>query len=119
MLAYWKGFGKKLIFFAGMPNFPYFKERLTYGEQPVFDHKISELSKKPDIIQLLHDQGVYVVDREKIFCAINKCGFVSKDGSLLLSGRTHLSRAGALLFGRELLTHDPLFKELSSVAKGS
>jgi peptidoglycan/LPS O-acetylase OafA/YrhL len=118
MLSYWEGFGKKLIFFVGMPNFPYFKETLTNGEQPVFDHKISELSKRPGIIQLLHDQGVYLVDREKVFCAINKCGFVSHDGSLLLTDGEHLSRTGALLFGQKLLSDDPLFHKLAGLAKG-
>lgn len=117
MLSYWKGFGKKLIFFSGMPNFLYFEERLTFGEQPIFDHKLSDFSNRPDIIQLLNDQGVYVVDREKIFCAINKCGYRSEDGTLLLLDPTHLSKAGASLFGQKLLSDDPLFHRLAGLAK--
>jgi hypothetical protein len=119
MLSYWEGFGKKLIFFVGMPNFPYFKERLTYGEQPNFDHKLSQLSKKPEFLQRLRDRGVYIVDREKIFCALNGCSYLAADGGLLLSGKAHLSKQGALLFGRELLARDPLFKQLLSAAKGN
>jgi peptidoglycan/LPS O-acetylase OafA/YrhL len=117
MLSYWSRFGKKLIFFAGMPDFPYFKEKLAHGEQPVFDHSISELSKKPEILRLLNEQGVYVVDREKIFCAINKCAFSTADGSLLVMDGQHLSETGALLFGRKLLSADPLFQRLVGIAR--
>jgi hypothetical protein len=115
MLSYWQGFGKKLIFFSGMPHFPYFAERLTHGERPVFDHTLSDLSRQPHIVQFLRDHGVYVLDREKIFCAINKCGYLSEDGALLLADNTHLSKAGALLFGQKLLSADPLFRRLAGL----
>jgi hypothetical protein len=118
MLSYWRRFGKHLIFFVGMPSFPYFKEKLAKGERPVFDHAVSGQSKTPEILRLLNEQGADVVDREKIFCAINRCGFSGADGSLLLLGDgQHLTKAGALLFGRELLTIDPLFHRLSGWAQ--
>jgi peptidoglycan/LPS O-acetylase OafA/YrhL len=118
MLSYWSRFRKHLIIFVGMPNFPYFKEKLAKGERPIFDHAMAERSKTPEVLRLLNERGVDIVDRERIFCAINQCGFSGADGSLLLLGDgQHLSKAGALLFGRALLATDPLFKRLVGLAQ--
>lgn len=112
MLAYWKKFDKQIILFVGMPNFPYYKEKLLKRQLPTMDSEVSLLSKRAELLALYRDSGVHVVDRDEYFCAINGCRYFDKDGSLLLTDPTHLSVGGAKKYGQALLSGDPVLKKL-------
>jgi len=94
-----------------MPTFYQFAAHLERGQPARIDFRISALSQRDGISRILNDSGIHIVDTGRIFCSINDCGYVSKDGCVLMTDDSHLSLWGAKLFGRALLDTDPLFSQ--------
>jgi peptidoglycan/LPS O-acetylase OafA/YrhL len=110
-VAYWKKYNKKLVWFTAMPTFYQFAAHLERGQPARIDFRISNLSQRDGIIRILNDSGIHIVDTRHIFCSLNDCGYVSKEGCVLMTDDSHLSLWGAKLFGRALLDTDPLFSQ--------
>jgi hypothetical protein len=110
-VVYWKKYNKKLVWFTPMPTFYQFAAHLERGQPARIDSRISDLSQREEISRILHDSGIHIVDTKRIFCALNDCGYISKEGCVLMTDDSHLSLWGAKLFGRALLDTDPLFSQ--------
>jgi peptidoglycan/LPS O-acetylase OafA/YrhL len=115
-VAYWKRYNKKLVWFTSMPTFYQFAAHLERGQPARIDFTISDLSRGEAISRILTDAGVHIVDTRHIYCSINDCGYVSKEGCVLMVNDSHLSLWGAKLFGRALLDTDPLFSQWAQAA---
>ncbi|HWM66799.1 MAG TPA: SGNH hydrolase domain-containing protein [Steroidobacteraceae bacterium] len=115
-VAYWKRYNKKLVWFTSMPTFYQFAAHLERGQPARIDFTISDLSRGEAISRILTDAGVHIVDTRHIYCSINDCGYVSKEGCVLMVNDSHLSLWGAKLFGRALLDTDPLFSQWARAA---
>ena len=113
MIVFWKKFNKKIIFFTGMPAVPRLRDHLQKNLMPVINFRMDEMSKRPEIINLLKSAGVHIVDTKSIFCKINNCKFYVKDGTLLFVEDTHLSVTGARLFGKALIENDEIFRRMA------
>ena len=111
MLEYWSRFNKKLILFTGTPRFPKHQEYMLLGLEPKIDLQAGEVALGAEALALLKQSGVYLVDRNKYFCAINQCRYFSKEGRYLIADARgeHLSAEGARLFGEALLRDDSFF----------
>jgi len=111
MLEYWSRFNKKLILFTGTPRFPKHQEYVLLGLEPKIDLQADEVALDAEALALLKQGGVYLVDRNKYFCAINHCRYFSKEGQYLIADARgeHLSAEGAKLFGEALLRDDFFF----------
>jgi peptidoglycan/LPS O-acetylase OafA/YrhL len=118
-VAYWRKFNKELIWFAGMPTFYRLDAQVEHGRIAEVDFRIAEMSQRDEIGRLLGASGVHIIDTKRIFCSINDCRYVSKDGCVLLTDDSHLSVWGARLFGRALLNSDSFFGQWANVAKAS
>ncbi|MEA3179794.1 MAG: hypothetical protein QOI59_3317 [Gammaproteobacteria bacterium] len=110
-VAYWKRYNKKLVWFTSMPTFYQFAAHLQRGQPARIDFRISDLSRGEAISRILNDSGIHIVDTKRIFCSINDCSYVSKEGCVLMVNDSHLSLWGAKLFGRALLDTEPLFSQ--------
>jgi peptidoglycan/LPS O-acetylase OafA/YrhL len=110
-VAYWKRYNKKLVWFTSMPIFYQFAAHLERGQPARIDSTIADLSRNAAISRILTDSGIHTVDTTQTFCSINHCGYLSKEGCVLMVNDSHLSVWGAKLFGRVLLDTDPLFSQ--------
>lgn len=110
-VAYWKKYNKQLVWFTPMPTFYQFAAHLERDQPARIDFGISDLSQRDEIRRILNTSGIHIVDTGRIFCSLNDCGYLSKDGCVLLTDDSHLSLWGAKLFGRALLDADPLFSQ--------
>jgi hypothetical protein len=110
-VAYWKKYNKKLVWFTAMPTFYQFAAHLERDQPARIDFRISDLSQRDGISRILNDSGIHIVDTKRIFCSLNDCGYISKEGCVLMTDDSHLSLWGAKLFGRALLDTDPLFSQ--------
>lgn len=108
MHDYWQGFGKKIILFTGTPRFPRHQDLVLAGIEPKIDLQLEDLALGDEALRYLESQGVEVVDRNAIFCAINQCAYRSKRNENLIADARgeHLTLEGARLFGRVLLDSD-------------
>lgn len=115
-LDYWQRFNKKIIFFTAMPDFLGFGDKFLSAAPMAPDFTLARLSEQQSVLQVLAGRGVHVVNTRDIFCAIApQCDWQLNQRSLLMH-QNHLSKEGALQFGRVLIATDPLFK--SFAAKG-
>jgi hypothetical protein len=110
-VAYWKKYNKKLVWFTAMPTFYQFAAHLERDQPARIDFRIADLSQRDTLSRILNESGIYIVDTKRIFCSINDCGYLSKEGCVLMADDSHLSLWGARLFGRALLDSDPLFSQ--------
>jgi peptidoglycan/LPS O-acetylase OafA/YrhL len=110
-VAYWKRYNKKLVWFTAMPTFYQVAAHLERDQPARIDFRISDLSQRDAISRILNDSGIHIVDTRRIFCSINDCGYISKEGCVLMTDDSHLSLWGAKLFGRVLLDTDSLFSQ--------
>jgi peptidoglycan/LPS O-acetylase OafA/YrhL len=110
-VAYWKKYNKKLVWFTAMPTFYQFAAHLERDQPARIDFRLSDLSQGDEISRILNDSGIHIVDTKRIFCSLNDCGYISKEGCVLMTDDSHLSLWGAKLFGRALLDTDPLFSQ--------
>lgn len=113
-LEYWKTFNKELIWFAALPTFYVLGAHVERGQLASMDVRLSELSERGAVRQILQDAAVEVVDTEDLFCSLNHCSYLSAEGCLLLVEDSHLSLWGAQLFGRALLEREPTFAQWAS-----
>lgn len=106
-IDFWEGFGKKLILFTAMPEFPGLQKRILYNDFSGPDFKFASLSERSDLLNYLQKRNVTVITTSKLFCGDgDECPLVL-DKSPLLADDTHLSKAGATLFGSRLLKIEP------------
>jgi peptidoglycan/LPS O-acetylase OafA/YrhL len=110
-VAYWKKYNKKLVWFTAMPTFYQFAAHLERDQPARIDFRIADLSRRDALSRILNESGIHIVDTRRIFCSINDCGYLSKEGCVLMADDSHLSLWGAKLFGRALLDTDPLFSQ--------
>ena len=115
-VTFWKKYNKKLVWFTPMPTFYQFTAHLERGQPAQIDFRISDLSQRDEISRILNDSGIHIVDTKRIFCSLNDCGYVSKEGCVLMVNDSHLSVWGARLFGRALLDTDPLFSQWAAAS---
>jgi len=99
-----------------MPTFYQFAAHLERGQPARIDSMISDLAQREEIMRILDDAGIHIIDTKGIFCSLNNCDYVSKEGCVLLAEDTHLSVWGAKLFGRALLANDSLFSQWTGAA---
>lgn len=110
-IDYWKKFNKKIIFFTAMPIFPMYKENIANLLPLKANFKFAKLSERTMIADYLASQGVHVINTREIFCATRPdCDFKDEKGALLLTDQTHLSKTGAMLFGKQLIKQDALIR---------
>ena len=109
MVSFWKKFNKKIIFLTGTPRFTNHYKYLLKGMTPRVDLQTDSLFLSSKAKSILQDNGVYLIDRNDVFCSINKCDYFSKNGAPLISDERgeHLSTEGALLFGKILFSKQP------------
>jgi len=110
-VVYWKKYNKKLVWFTAMPTFYQFAPHLERDLLARIDFRISDLSQRAGISRMLSDSAIHIVDTKRLFCSLNDCSYVSKEGCVLMVDDSHLSLWGAKLFGRALLDTDPLFSQ--------
>ena len=111
MVTFWKQYNKQLVWFTSMPTFYQFAAHVERGQPARIDFRIAALSEREELLRILNDSGVHIVDTRRIFCSLNDCSYVSREGCVLMTDDSHLSLWGARLFGRALLTGDPLFSQ--------
>jgi hypothetical protein len=105
MISYWSLPGKKLVFVTSRPEFPGYKRALRLGHriEPRMDR--ANNSSAPEVIDLLTGLNVAVVNAGEIFCALTPhCDWKDPDGRHLTTDGHHLTRYGAELFGRRMLS---------------
>jgi len=117
-VAYWQRYNKKLVWFTPMPTFYLFAAHLERDQPARIDFRISDLSQREEISRILETSGIHIVDTKRLFCSLNDCGYVSREGCVLMTDDSHLSLWGARLFGRALLATDPLFSQWGGAAAG-
>jgi len=110
-VAYWQQYNKKLVWFTSMPTFYQLAAHLQRGQPARIDFRIADLSQREELRRIINDAGIHIVDTKRIFCSLNDCGYMSREGCVLMADDTHLSLWGARLFGRALLATDPLFSQ--------
>lgn len=118
-VAYWQTFNKQLVWFGGMPAFYQLTSHVERGLPAPISITISAMSQGGEIRQVLEASGIHIVDTKRIFCSINDCGYLSKEGCLLLTDDSHLTLWGARLFGKALLATDPFFAQWAPEAGAS
>ena len=113
-IDYWEGFGRKIIFFTGMPRFPGLQYRAAKNLPINADFELSDFSERKELMEYLESRGVHVVNTRKIFCSITSdCDYRDVNGALLLMDVDHLSPHGAARFGEQLIKTDRLFQMIS------
>ena len=115
-VTYWKRYNKKLVWFTPMPTFYELTAHEERSRPARVDFGISDLSQRDGISRILNDSGIHIVDTRRLFCSINDCGYLSKEGCALMVNDSHMSLWGARLFGRALLDTDPLFSQWAAAS---
>ena len=115
-VAYWKTFNKQLVWFGSMPIFYQFAAHLERGRTARISTTVADLSQSDEISRILETSGIHIVDTKRIFCSINSCSYLSREGCVLLTDDSHLSLWGARLFGQALLATDAFFGQWAQEA---
>ena len=111
-IDYWQGFGKKLIFLTGMPDFFSFEHKLATGIVPTPNFDAANLTETEQVREYLKSRSVHIINTREIFCSLTAdCSYKDSDGNFLMVDQEHLSRTGARKFG-EKLVQDNIFSGL-------
>jgi peptidoglycan/LPS O-acetylase OafA/YrhL len=111
-VKFWKKFGLQIIFVTGMPEFSSFKTAALLSTDIEPDFSISDFSERDELTDYLERNGVLIVNRREIYCALTPiCSYRDNDGFLLVD-YGHLSSLGAMRFGQTLLKDSAIFKSV-------
>ncbi|MGZ3692059.1 MAG: SGNH hydrolase domain-containing protein, partial [Pseudobdellovibrio sp.] len=113
MVAYWKKFGKELIYFSKLVIFEGFELEYTKTGVAAPAFKTVDYSEREELVNYLKEQNVHVVHATALFCGSSRNCPVEKDGKVLFVDNFHLSKYGAGLFGSDLIKNDPLFSHIT------
>lgn len=113
-IDYWSGFGKKLIFFTAMPEFANFNKTILRRADPDPFLKLVKYSERKEVYDYLKSRDVHIVSTSSVFCnSLEHCLYHDDEGNLLLTDGRHLTKQGAIRFGKKLLKVDPVFRGLT------
>ncbi len=110
LAAYWTLPGVRVTIFTPLPEFPGFEPRMIRfawrGEVPDLrpDLRTHDRFVQADLHQILSQSGIAVADSTALFCSGRPdCSPLAGD-AMLMNDESHLSPAGAKLFGAGLLS---------------